>query len=111
MATAKGNREFGESGPGPDNPYRLTVRELELCLLVRDAVTPQHIAMMLHLRPAAVIAMLGQVMRKTGSRNIAHLRHIIATLHRSPAEPVYIEDISAGFEALDPSMHESVVFA
>jgi hypothetical protein len=55
--------------------------------------------------------MLGQAMRKTGARNIAHLRHIIATLHRSPAEPVYIEDISAGFDALDPSMHESVVFA
>ncbi|WP_421761036.1 hypothetical protein [Devosia sp.] len=98
---------------GFDNPYRLTPRELELCLLLRDAVPHYHMSAMLHLSPVLIAATLGRVMRKTGARNSAHLQHIIATLHRSPVEPVFIEDISERFEAapLDPYAYQSVVFA
>ena len=98
---------------GFDNPYRLTPRELELCLLLRDAVPHHHMAAMLRLSQPRVAATLGHVMRKTGARNSAHLQHIITTLHRVPVELVYIEDISADFEpkSFDPYAYQSVVFA
>lgn len=102
-----------EDRPGFDNPYDLTPCELQIGLLMRDAVPPQHIATVLNLSAAFVTVTLARILRKTGASNTAHLRHIIATLYRAPREQVYLEDISSRFEAapLDPYAYQSVVFA